>query len=116
MAKAKPKPVPRAPAAAPSGAAAPGAVAQPDWPPTLTCVRCPPQGGARSLGAALRLPGEAVTHLRVSAHVAGFRRAGRAWSAEPVEVPIVEFDEAQIEQLLAEPMLIVVPVARGEEQ
>jgi hypothetical protein len=57
-----------------------------------------------------------VTHLMVSAKKAGFRRAGRAWRVEPTEVSVDDFTEAQIEQLLAEPMLTVVPVAKGEEK
>lgn len=57
-----------------------------------------------------------VTHLLVSAKKAGFRRAGRAWRTEPTEVSVDGLSEAQVEQLLAEPMLTVVPVAKGDEK
>ena len=43
--------------------------------------------------------------------VAGFRRAGRAWPAEEVTVSADEFTAEQIEQILAEPMLVVIVVA-----
>lgn len=52
-----------------------------------------------------------VTHLQVRSLVAGFRRAGRAWPAEEVTVSADDLTAEQIEQLLAEPMLVVVPVA-----
>lgn len=48
-----------------------------------------------------------VPGLRVRALVDGFRRAGRAWSAQAVEVPAAEFTKAQIEQLRDEPQLVV---------
>lgn len=52
-----------------------------------------------------------VTHLQVRALKAGFRRAGRSWPAEEVTVAAEEFTAEQIEQLLAEPNLVVVPVS-----
>lgn len=55
-----------------------------------------------------------VTQLQVRSLVAGFRRAGRAWPAEEVTVKADEFTDAQIEQLLAEPMLVVLPIAEEE--
>lgn len=48
-----------------------------------------------------------VPGLRVRALVNGFRRAGRAWSAESVDVPASEFDKAQIAQLREERQLVV---------
>ena len=48
-----------------------------------------------------------VPGLLISALVAGFRRAGRAWPAEPVEVPASEFSKAQLAALKAEPGLRV---------
>ena len=51
----------------------------------------------------------AVTHLVVQAKRDGFRRAGRAWPAEQTIVPIDEFTEDQVRELLAEPQLVVVP-------
>ncbi|MEW5836897.1 MAG: HI1506-related protein [Pseudomonadota bacterium] len=52
-----------------------------------------------------------VDKLVVRSLSAGFRRAGRAWPAEEVTVNADEFTAEQIEQLLAEPMLVVLPVA-----
>jgi len=52
-----------------------------------------------------------VSKLVVRSQVAGFRRAGRVWPAEEVTVSTDEFTAEQIEQLLAEPMLVVLPVA-----
>jgi len=57
-----------------------------------------------------------VSKLVVRSQVAGFRRAGRAWPAEEVTVSADEFTEEQIEQLLAEPMLVVLPVAEKESK
>lgn len=57
----------------------------------------------------------ALARLSVCARQAGFRRAGRAWPAEAVIVEADEFTEAQIEQLLAEPMLVVKPVTEAEQ-
>lgn len=72
--------------------------------------------------AKLNAPGKAAvggksdlvaTHLAVTSRRDGFRRAGRAWSAETVTVAVADFSPGQIEQLLAEPMLTVVPVAES---
>ena len=49
--------------------------------------------------------------LIVRSLVSGFRRAGRAWPAEEVTVNADEFTAEQIEQILAEPMLVVIVVA-----
>lgn len=54
-----------------------------------------------------------VTHLIVRSLVNGFRRAGRSWSSEETAVPIDELSAEQVEQLLAEPQLVVMPV--GEQ-
>lgn len=49
---------------------------------------------------------EAVpTHLSVRALRPGFRRAGRAWPAEVTTVALADLSAAQIEALLAEPLL-----------
>lgn len=48
-----------------------------------------------------------VPGLRIRALAEGFRRAGRAWSVQSVEVPAAEFTKAQIEQLRNEPQLVV---------
>lgn len=55
-----------------------------------------------------------VTHLVVAAKKDGFRRAGRVWSAAPTTVAADEFSDAEIEQLLAEPMLVVTPAAAAD--
>lgn len=52
--------------------------------------------------------------LVVVSTVEGFRRAGRAWSKEPTEVPAEEFTADQIEALLSDPALIVTPVAAAD--
>lgn len=51
-----------------------------------------------------------VKGLRVQSTVDGFRRAGRPWSRESVDVPLSEFNKDQIDQLRAEKMLVVVDV------
>lgn len=45
--------------------------------------------------------------IEVSARRDGFRRAGRAWSKEPVIVPLDILGEGELDALLAEPMLTV---------
>jgi len=52
-----------------------------------------------------------ASRLQVRSLAAGFRRAGRAWPAEEVTVDIDEFTAEQIAQILAEPMLVVLPIA-----
>lgn len=52
-------------------------------------------------------PGRNATGLRIAAKVDGFRRAGVAHAAAPVEHPAGAFTPEQIEQLLAEPRLVV---------
>lgn len=61
--------------------------------------------------AAVPAVDKAVTHLVVQAKRDGFRRAGRAWPAEQTVVPIDEFTEDQVRELLVEPQLVVVPSA-----
>lgn len=48
--------------------------------------------------------------LRIVARREGFRRAGIAHPGHPVDHPIDRFTPEQIEQLRAEPMLVVVEV------
>ncbi|WP_157669910.1 Mu-like prophage major head subunit gpT family protein [Chitinibacter sp. GC72] len=48
-----------------------------------------------------------LTMIRITAKVNGFRRAGLAHQASPTEHPNDTFTEAQLAQLLAEPMLVV---------
>lgn len=69
---------------------------------------------AATRGAALKAA--PITHLVVRAVQPGFRRGGRAWGAEEVTVDAKEFSAEQIEALLAEPMLVVVPVVGGLQE
>lgn len=55
--------------------------------------------------------GAVITHLHVRALVDGFRRAGRAWPSAGIDVPAEDFTGEQIDQILAEPQLVVTPVA-----
>ena len=54
------------------------------------------------------------THLAVRALRDGFRRAGRAWSAEETTVPLADFSKEQIGALEAEPLLTVKRVTVAE--
>ena len=51
-----------------------------------------------------------IEKLIVRSLSAGFRRAGRAWPTEEVTVAASELTAEQIEQILAEPMLVVIVV------
>ena len=75
----------------------------------------PSQGKSKAKVGKAELSAPGVTHLQVRSQVDGFRRAGRAWSVEPVTVPIEDFTNDQIEQLIAEPMLVVLPVTDPSE-
>lgn len=48
--------------------------------------------------------------VRIRAARDGFRRAGRAWSREPVEVSLAELSAVQIALLEAEPLITIEPV------
>lgn len=48
--------------------------------------------------------------IRITARRDGFRRAGLAHPARPVEHPAERFTELQLAQLQAEPMLTVEPI------
>lgn len=60
--------------------------------------------------ATLETAAPTLTGLRVTAKHDGFRRCGRAWPASGVEVSADDFTDAEIERLVAEPELVVVPV------
>lgn len=45
--------------------------------------------------------------LKVTSKVEGFRRAGRAWSTEPTVIGRSDLTADELEQLMAEPMLLV---------
>lgn len=48
-----------------------------------------------------------VIGLRVTAQTEGFRRAGRAWSRQPTEIPLDGLSDADVAALMGEPMLTV---------
>lgn len=52
-----------------------------------------------------------ITHLRVRALHDGFRRCGRVWTVAEQEVDVGEFTDVEIERLLNEPALLVMPVS-----
>ncbi|MCC4116352.1 hypothetical protein LLG90_13410 [Aromatoleum toluclasticum] len=55
--------------------------------------------------------GFVMPHLRIASRSpAGFRRCGRRWGPEPVEVDAAEFTEDEIMRLFAEPELMVAAV------
>lgn len=77
----------------------------------------PPAASGKPAAAGKVTAGDVeITHLAVRALQAGFRRAGRAWPESETTVPVDAFSDAQIEQLLAEPMLVVVPVSMPAEK
>jgi hypothetical protein len=45
--------------------------------------------------------------LRITSARDGFRRAGRAWSKAPTEIPLADLTDDQVDMLRAEPMLTV---------
>ncbi|GAB2182671.1 hypothetical protein DLREEDagrD3_28940 [Denitratisoma sp. agr-D3] len=51
-----------------------------------------------------------VPGLRVAAKTKNFRRAGRAWSEQVTDVPLSDFTKGQVEQLKADPGLVVVDI------
>ncbi|MGC4076865.1 MAG: HI1506-related protein [Rubrivivax sp.] len=51
-----------------------------------------------------------IKALRVVSRKEGFRRAGRAFGAEPVEIPLSDLKKPEIEALKDEPMLVVTEV------
>lgn len=84
----------------------------------------PPRGGVAIAGTVEEMAGEpgpgtevsgfVVTHLRIASRSpGGFRRCGRRWGPEPVEVDADEFSEGEIQRLLAEPELMVAAVTGG---
>lgn len=59
--------------------------------------------------------GGVLTHLRVRAlPPGGFRRAGRFWGPETVELPAEDFTVEQINALLDEPLLHVTLIGEAE--
>ncbi|SIQ96358.1 hypothetical protein SAMN05421829_108161 [Aromatoleum tolulyticum] len=91
----------------------------PDW---LAIARAAGRGAiegtveeiAGEPGPGTVVSGFVMTHLRIASRSpAGFRRCGRRWGPEPVEVDADEFTEADILRLLDEPELIVAAVTGG---
>lgn len=74
----------------------------------------PGEGAQRPDGLAVFDP--VVTHVHVRATVPeGFCRANRRWpGGEGIEVPIEEVGDDGLIELLAEPMLVVTPIAAGD--
>ncbi|MDT3707475.1 MAG: hypothetical protein ROZ09_11655 [Thiobacillus sp.] len=48
-----------------------------------------------------------VIGLRITSAREGFRRAGRAWSMQPTEIPLSELSDADVAALMSEAMLTV---------
>ncbi|MDA8254179.1 MAG: HI1506-related protein [Betaproteobacteria bacterium] len=65
--------------------------------------------GADAEGATLSTKGkpDPVIGLRIAAAREGFRRAGRAWSKTPIDVPLADLSDDQVAMLRAESMLTV---------
>ncbi|WP_375591720.1 hypothetical protein [Chitiniphilus eburneus] len=59
--------------------------------------------------------GTAPRAIRVTATCDTFRRAGRAFGREPVEIDLDALSQAELDALLAEPMLVAVFVADVED-
>lgn len=57
-----------------------------------------------------------ITHIHVRAFTDGFRRAGRAWPAEGVVVPVADFSADELEQLLRERALVVTPASAPDAE
>ncbi len=55
-----------------------------------------------------------VAGIRVRTAQVGFRRGGREWSGV-TEVAASEFTQAQLEQICAEPLLVVEDIEIGQE-
>ena len=67
-----------------------------------------PQSAAAGTTAAGK--SKTVKGLRIVARTEGFRRIGRAFSAEPVEIPLSELKDDQVKALANERELVVVAV------
>lgn len=56
-----------------------------------------------------------VKGVRVASKQEGFRRAGRAWSAEATDVAVSDLTKEQLAQLKSDPMLVVVDIEMDVE-
>lgn len=66
-----------------------------------------PSGDADGVDDGLQ-PAINIVAIEVRCEIDGFRRAGRAWSRQPVTVQLAELSDEQLLQLEAEPLLSVV--------
>lgn len=100
-----------------AGASAPADPPVCDGPlPLSEPLELPPEGGGSDgAPAGMDIPDRRVLSVR-AIRAEGMRRAGRYWSgAKSTEVPVSEFTEAQLEQLLAEPLLKVSMISTPQE-
>lgn len=77
--------------------------ATPDTPPAKASAPAPEQ--TQKLAGAGEMQG--FNALRITAAREGFRRAGRAWSKTPVDVPLADLTDDQVALLRAESLLTV---------
>ncbi len=64
------------------------------------------RAAAKSAAAPTTKPADENKALRVIAKRDGFRRAGRVFGADPVDVPLTDISEDQYVALTSEPMLV----------
>lgn len=76
--------------------------ATPDTPPAKASAPAPEESKQAGAGQTQGFNG-----LRITAQREGFRRAGRAWSKQPIEIPLAGLSDADIAALKAESMLTV---------
>lgn len=69
---------------------------------------------ARVKGVVMAKSIKTVPGIRVRTAQTGFRRGGREWSGS-MEAPISEFTKVQLEQIRAEPLLVVEDIEIGQE-
>jgi len=98
---------PRTPATKPPAKAGPKKVEGQTVNPTEVQGNDQPAGATVLPGANATVGGATSVAIQVSSKTDGFRRAGRAWTKEPVTVPLEELSEEQVEALLQEPELTV---------
>lgn len=67
----------------------------------------PATSAAPGVAAAVTPATKTVPGIRVKSRIAGFRRAGIAWAAEPTDIVLSDLSKGQRAQIRAEPMLVV---------
>lgn len=89
----------------------PAPAPKPNTPPAAAAATASADLAAPNAAEALKATGKAaaaaadavtVFGLRITAKREGFRRAGRAWSKTPTEVPLADLEEYQANLLRAE--------------